>query len=242
MYRVGIYGFNGYLGNSILANYPNTLKIDRDVLVDSELDVVIDCSFPNGSQKQSVTGKYLDLIHRRAHFYKTIDIRYIYLGSYSSIQPLKNRYGRVKYQAEQLVLEQNGIIVKLGLVVNRENPGGRYSELTKILQKMPILVIPHDSTFEIFVDREHEVIQSLSSWNKLKPASTYILKTTKKSSLGIVAKDALPKKSSFSLGPIPSNLFEQVVRYLPTDFLGPLKGISVKKILDFDYLEMIKDS
>jgi predicted transcriptional regulator with HTH domain len=242
VFRVGIYGSNGYLGKSICASYPKTLKIDRNALVDSELDVIIDCSFPNGNEKQSVTAKYLDLIHRRAQYYKSLNIRYIYLGSYSSIHPLKNKYGRVKYRAEQLVLEQNGIIVKLGLVVNSNNPGGRYFELTKILKKMPILVLPHERTFEIFVDREHEVIQSLSTWNQLKPASTYLLKTTKKSSLGIVAGDALPTKSTFSLGPISSYLLEKVVRSLPSDFLGALKGISVKRSLDFNYIVLMNDS
>jgi predicted transcriptional regulator with HTH domain len=241
MYKVGVYGWNGYLGNSICANYPKTLKIDRASLIDSGMDVVIDCSFPVGKLKKSVTARYLELIHQRACYYKLLNIKYIYLGSYSSIQPVKNDYGRVKFLAEQLVLQENGIVVKLGLVVNSKNPGGRYFELVKILKKVPVLVLPHKSTFEIFIDREYEVIQSLSTWNELNPASTYLLETTKKCSLGIVAQNALPTKLNYSLGPFSSHLLEQAVRFLPSDVLGPIKGISVKRSLDFRYLEVIND-
>ena len=241
MYRLGVYGWHGYLGNSICTSYPDVLKIERYSLVDSDFDVVIDCSFPSGKLKKTTAARYLDLIHQRANFYKTQNVKYIYLGSYSSIKPLKNNYGKVKFLAERLVLESSGIVIKLGLVVNSKNPGGRYSELTRILKTIPVLVLPHESTFEIFVDREHDVIQSISYWDRLSPSNTYLLKTTEKCSLGVVAKCALPTKSIFSLDPILSNFLEQVVRFLPTDFFSPLKGISVKRNLDFRYLEVIND-
>lgn len=241
MNKVGVYGWNGYLGRSICSRYPAYLKLDRFSLLSEDLEMVIDCSFPNGNLKKSEATQYLKLISERVSFYESKGVSYIYLGSYSSIKPINNSYGRIKSMAEQIVLEHGGAVVKLGLIVNNDNPGGRYSELVQILKKLPVLVVPHGKTFEIFTDSEYEVVESVQSWRNLHFPGTYHLKTVKRSNLGTVARKAYPGKRVLHLNLVFSIVLEYLVRFSPTDLLGPLKGISVKRNLNSDILEIAND-
>jgi len=241
MTKVGVYGWNGYLGKSICTRYPAYRKLERFSLLSDSLDLVIDCSFPNGNLKKSEVTQYLKLISERVSFYKSKSVNYLYLGSYSSIKPINNSYGKIKCIAEQIVLEHGGTVVKLGLVINTENPGGRFSELVRILHKLPILVTPHEKTFEIFIDNEFEIIESVQNWQDLQTSCTYLLKTCKRSNLGTVARNASPGKPALRLNLVFSKALEYLVRFSPTDLLGPLKGISVKRNLNSDILEIAND-
>lgn len=241
MNKIGVYGGNGYLGKSICSHYPAYRKLDRFSLLSEKLNMVIDCSFPNGNLKKSEVTQYMKLISERVSFYQSNGVNYIYIGSYSSIKPINNSYGKIKYMAEQIVLERGGAVVKLGLIVNNDNPGGRYSELVRILKKFPVLIVPHGKTFEIFTDSEYEVVKSVRSWSNLDFPGTYLLKTVKRNNLGTVARDAYPGKPVLRLNLVFSIVLEYLVRFSPTDLLGPLKGISVKRNLNSDILEIAND-
>jgi hypothetical protein len=150
---IGVFGGNGYLGQQITSAFQAhdlSFVLLEEASTDSDLafiNVIIDCGFPRKIHKKLVRTNY------KRQFLKRTDqiqkIPYIYLGSFSSAEDSLSHYGQVKHFSEKLVIERGGMVLKLGLIISAEKPGGRYLELANIVKFFPLSLIPHSDYFPI---------------------------------------------------------------------------------------------
>ena len=153
---IGLYGGTGYLGQQIIsalqARDLNFVLLEEGSSVSNlaSVSAIIDCGFPRKIHKKLVRKNY------EKQFFKKIDqmckirkIPYVYLGSFSSAETSLSHYGRVKYFAEKLVIDRGGMVLKLGLIVSTDKPGGRFLELAKIMRVIPFSLVPHPDYFPI---------------------------------------------------------------------------------------------
>lgn len=161
---VGIYG-DGYLAKEII-NLLNSVKIPHKALrrrecVDNSISLVIDAGFPRDYLNKTVRIQYLALLRWRLSKSLESKSSYLYLGSYSSIGEIRSVYGRTKKEAENLVLELGGAVLRLGLVVDELSPGGRYQELLDILGKIPLTIRIPENWCPIFVTPLTDFLQAV---------------------------------------------------------------------------------
>ena len=145
---VGVYG-SGYLATQIITQLAtvncSVSSLSRTEKVNDSISVVIDASFPRNYSNYKVFKNYQKLLASRLDDSRRVNAKYIYLGSYSSIGLPKSRYGSAKQKAEMMVLASNHTVLRLGLVIDTNLPGGRYFELQEVMRKIPIsLSVPQD--------------------------------------------------------------------------------------------------
>jgi hypothetical protein len=231
MNRIGIYGSTGYLGKCLLENLFSSTGIPRLEFV--SYPIIIDCSFPSQESEKVILIEYLDLIQKRAQFYSLNSIKYVYLGSYSSIDPVISSYGKIKLLAENLVIENGGIVIKLGLVVNPSVPGGRFKELVSVLKKFESLPLPSEESFELYVQEESKFIDELGESDRFESGKIYLLESVEKSSLSALIRKTFPGHRYYLINSFVSNWIERILRICPSSsFLDPLKSLAVKRRID----------
>lgn len=156
--RIGIVGSNGYLGATLMRNLQkknvHVYPIGREFLKDEtfpELDFIIDSGFPRNIHNKNVKMEYFKNLTSRLEHCSSQNTTYLYFGSLSSHSPATSKYGTAKREAENLVVSMRGRVIRFGLVVDRQEPGGRYLELVKNLRSFPVILVPHPDYFPICV-------------------------------------------------------------------------------------------
>lgn len=150
--QIGIYGSGGYLGSLIASSKEfeeEVVKLGRDDSPSTER--VIDCGFPRNYSNAEVLSQYFETIANRLERVKFCSGRYVYLASMSSLSRHPSNYGLAKSTAESLVQASGGTLLRLGLVIDFDAPGGRFAQLARLVASVPIVPIPHRSRFRLLV-------------------------------------------------------------------------------------------
>lgn len=222
--KFGIYGTSGYLGSLVLKNFENSIPLNRDCF--SNTNLVVDCSFPQNYLNQAVANKYIEQIDSRSKYYQEKKIKYIYIGSYSSVTPINSVYGRIKQTAEKVVFVNGGTVLKCGLVTSIQNPQGRFGQLFSLIQKLPFLILPSKETFGLHITREEDFLDSLQSEVLYKSNGIFLLEATKTSDLNTLVSNLALKNRTFHLSYLFSSVFQKLVHLLPTRYFDNLKSIA----------------
>ena len=231
--NIAVYGSNGYLGSAFKETESSVKCLKR--LEDPLMGFVhVDFSFPSGKVDEVEFLEYLDLIQRRVRACMLKSSNYVYIASFSSIPPINSIYGMRKKVTEDLVLSLGGNILRMGLVVNRTKPGGRYLELGEKVGKLPFVPVTHHNFFQLFVTQEDAALSSVKA--ALKSTSqgcSLIADGTFESNLGNVLREVARLRSmkTLNLGIGASRAFEFVVKKCNFKFLDSLKSLTVKRTI-----------
>ena len=157
---IGIIGSNGYLGEAlfhILSKNGHQIKeidfqyFDEIDHCSEPIDLLIDCGFPRNIHNKKISTRYLAQLEQRLLVSKENGIKYMYVGSLSEDIESNSAYGRVKAISTNLVKKYGGCVIRSGLGVDLEKPGGRYKELLDLHNRIPIKIIPNERFFPIGV-------------------------------------------------------------------------------------------
>jgi hypothetical protein len=148
--NVAIYGANGYLGSAFKDSNRGFLSLGR--LENPKSGYLhVDFSFPQENADEEEFSNYLDLLRHRLKECSNTKSGYLYIGSISSLLPVVSRYGKRKRTAEELVLMAGGSVLRLGLVIDENSPGGRYKKLVKAISFLPVVPVTDPEYFQLFV-------------------------------------------------------------------------------------------
>jgi hypothetical protein len=230
--KIGVYGSTGYLGTLVTKNLANAIPITRCKL--EKYTIILDLSFPNGQTTKKCIKNYLQLIERRSIFCKQNRIQYFYAGSYSSIAPVTSKYGEIKRKAESIVLGNEGSVLKYGLIVNFNKPGGRHKQLINQIENWHLIPLPHEKYFKINATKEQDFLESILMLEKLKAGSEFFLNKTFEISLNQIVRRSLSERKYLNLGTILSYIIKSGVQLLPVRKMDPLKSIAKHKQVPVD--------
>lgn len=229
--RVAIYGSHGYLATSLKVHLSNFLCLERsDEPIPGYFH--IDFSFPSPRIGESEFDEYLQLIAKRSGLCKESNSPYLYIGSFSSLEPVVSKYGSRKKMTEKLVNTNGGSIIRLGLVTNELIPGGRHKQLINAIKFLPIVPILDSSTFQLFITNENNAIKSiLSVLDSNEGQFDRAAEATFESNLGsLLERHAVNKeKKIIHVGKRVSSIVENMVRHSHFQFLDSLRSITVKR-------------
>jgi hypothetical protein len=143
---VAVLGASGYLGSKTsnlyksigILVYELSRKIDEIDLYGSIL--VLDFAFPTRRITRKIRKEYLKNLLVNLTIASNLSLKYIYMGSYSSNPRSESKYGALKREAESLVLKMGGNILRIGLVVDYDNPGGRFKQFVGINKNLPVRI------------------------------------------------------------------------------------------------------
>jgi hypothetical protein len=196
---------------------------------------VVDFSMPRNIRQSSTRISYHELIMRRVSSAVGGRSHYIYAGSISSLDPVVSQYGKLKRLVEDDVKSRGGSVLRLGLVVDFERPGGRFSNLIQILDRLPIAVVPSFNCFQLYVTSPEGMVQSIVQLAKHHTGvSDYLCHDTREGSLGeLVGTYWRLKDRPYRVMPVLlSSLLLHTVRYLPHAKFDPLRALTVRRIVD----------
>lgn len=231
---VGIFGSSGYLGQqSVLIC--KSLSIDY-VCLDKNIDKhkidflrkitqVIDCGFPRNYYEKGLDSAYLLEIDRRKHFFEGLGPKYIYIGTFTGIATRSTQYSLIKQKAEEILETFGATILRAGLIVSHDRPGGRYQELHEVLEKFPVILIPNEDWFPLIVtdlDDFTDHLSKLLKSDKIEfslPITIVPLRT--------VALQHSANKIQFEINASVCCLFSWVVRRLPLKKIEAIKAIAI---------------
>jgi hypothetical protein len=201
--------------------------LSRDHQGLDEVQMFVDASFPVKTYKRRAGARtYVHAIEARVSEAERRGQRYVYLASTSSLPPVYSRYGRVKQRAEDLVKANGGHLVRAGLVVSTEAPGGRLGQLLAISGRLPILPLPHESTFRLYVT---PLAQLLDCVNRCLRTATYqpgdeLVPGTELTCLtALITAHPLASRPSLRLGRQTSRACSALARNV---HVGPLDALS----------------
>ena len=233
--RVGIFGAHGYLGRETI-NLCETLNIpyfaldrkieDVDPSILGSLTMIIDCGFPRDYYNKNTARNYLEQVEKRSKFCNEQRIRYVYLTTFTSVVSNNSKYAHLKNCTEDTVELFGGELLRLGLVVDLVNPGGRFLELCSIIQKFPIVFVPSSDWFPIFTCTICEYRDEVESL--LRDGSLFKRHIGRLQSLSDVIREVSIGKKVLELGNCVTSL---LVRILPLIAFGKregIRGISVR--------------
>jgi hypothetical protein len=147
---IGIFGGSGYIGQEFV-RLCEDFHIEVEVLnrettvYPRNVSCVVDFSFPSRYRDDLEVGNYLEIYKSRLKNSREIGIPYYYIGSYSSQSPRLSEYGKLKKVFESFATEFDATIIRAGLVVDLQHPGGRFQQLVKLLRIAPCIpVFPSD--------------------------------------------------------------------------------------------------
>jgi hypothetical protein len=233
--RVGIFGAQGYLGRETveLCRIMNVGYIalgrkieDLGASLLGELTIIIDCGFPRDYYNARRARDYLKQVERRAKFCGDHGIQYVYLTTFTSVVSNKSKYARLKNRVEKTIEAFGGELLRLGLVVDLDNPGGRYLELCSIIHKLPIVFVPNSDWFPVFtctIDEYRKEIQSL-----LKSGSLIRDHIGKLQSLSDVIKEVSIGKKLFKLSSFTTCLLAKALPLIAFGKREGIRGISIR--------------
>ncbi len=237
--KVGIIGTNGYLGavakNVIQESGHAVIDLPKHVLPqayrdNTHLDLVLDCGFPRHYKKKNTMKIYFrDLDNRLRHNYKQ-GIPYVYIGSFSSKSQVMSNYGKRKLAAEKRVIENGGTILRLGLVINHFNPGGRFRELLIAANKMPVRPTFPANWCPLIITFEDDFKKGVSSLiHLLNRLPQEIAITSVEMDLCEVLSRYAEPKYELRINDFLTSQLMKIVKFFPVKNLDNLKSIAFKK-------------
>jgi hypothetical protein len=232
---IGIFGSQGYLGKETL-NLCHTTGTPTRVLgrriesIDNNfldgLTLIIDCGFPRDYYNRKTACDYLAEVEKRAQFCNEFGIKYYYLTTYTSVVSDRSKYSQLKSLVETSVKSMGGELLRLGLVIDASNPGGRFLELKSIIQRLPVVFVPSFNWFPVFtcsLDAYLEEVKNLLENGEMSKHELGNLQP-----LAEVITQVSEGKKLLQLSDLLTCI---VVRFLPLVAFGKregIKGISVK--------------
>jgi hypothetical protein len=230
--NIGIYGGKGYLGNliaSMLAESNDVNLLERDAMDLDKLELVIDCSIPRDLHKKRIRNDYFQLMSDRLDIVEKSAIKYIYLGSFSSSNSSKSHYGRAKFKCENEVLIRGGSILRIPLVIDRKAPGSRAQELDKIVGRLPIVFLPHETMFNLkVIDPEtflHTLNELVSQVESRQPREIFVECETVSLKYLILNLPSFENKTSVNLSRPQSIMLELILRILPLGRFNNIRSL-----------------
>jgi hypothetical protein len=230
-----VFGIGGYLADAFLSTQTklSTFAMSRDQLPTKE-GVYIDFSFPTNFSDEETMEKYIETILSRCLMCKELNSRYIYIGSMSSIHRASSNYGRRKAEVEDGVKRNGGIILRLGLILDWQNPGGRFKEFLDQLENLPALISPSKDTFELWTMPLSLAFESI---NSIVVAGTkkndYVARGVFKSSLYEVVREysLISSRNFLSAPSILSRFLQILVRYKCVPCPDAIRSLAVSRDL-----------
>ena len=228
---IGIYG-DGYLGNQIRnvlqeSNIPFK-QLSREDSPGRELQIIFDASFPRNYLDEDISEGYLDLLSSRLDVANALKIQYIYLGSFSSKGIPWSKYASVKKQAEESVKIKQGSVLRLGLVVDFTNPGGRFQELVSLARKRLFIFLPAKDWCPLWITRiedfRHQT-QKLATGKYFAGDSEIICSGTYKSNLSRILVELSPNKKYVELNSFSMRIIFYVLKIARVGILDNLRSI-----------------
>lgn len=239
--NVAVYGSSGYLGTLFRGQHLNLICLGRN---DDPVPgfVHVDFSFPNEKYTKLEYRNYQQAILTRATLCRESKSKYIYIGSISSIEPIVSKYGLHKHLVEEIVKSADGSILRLGLVFNESQPGGRHAKLITLIRLIPVLPIPNRSTFQLFITNESDAVSSINTMITAEETLECIAKGTYEKNIGwLLEKFARnSNKRTIHLGIKLSRVLEALVRNSNFYFLDSLKSLTVKRSPNLKYISPSK--
>ena len=117
-------------------------------------------------------------------------------------------------------------MMRLGLVVNMNNPGGRFLELTRILRRLPYIPVPDPAYFPLQLTYERDVMAAITSLRatNARKGRDFTCPGTFAHSLGELIRDYAASENcqSFRMGLALS----WSLRLLAKSRLGPLDNLA----------------
>lgn len=209
-----VFGRGGYLADAFLSTQTklSTFAMPRDQLP-AEEGVYIDFSFPTNFNDEKTMAKYMEVILSRCLICKELNSRYIYIGSISSIHRATSNYGKRKAEVEDSVKGNGGIILRLGLILDWQKPGGRFKELLDQLENLPALISPSKDTFKLWTLRLDLAFNSINSIVVARlEENDYVARGVFKSSLHEVVREySLISGRNFLSAPSILSRFVQIL-------------------------------
>ena len=169
---VGILGATGYLGGVIFQELDKlgfeVVDLGRTIAkasIDSNPpSMIFDAAFPTGGIDRKVENEYLRSLASNFELTSSSQITYYYLGSYSANKKSKSKYGNLKSKAEREVILKGGQILRVGLVIDYQNPKGRFLQFLRLTSKLPFIPVFPDKWLPIItttLDEFRSAIKSL---------------------------------------------------------------------------------
>jgi hypothetical protein len=235
--RVGVFGSNGYLGSETIslcrANNIRSVALGRKIedLDSSILDglvAIIDCGFPRDYYRVKSSHDYLKQIKKRARFCNERGIKYVYLTTFTSIISDNSKYARLKNSAETSVELLGGELLRLGLVVDLSNPGGRFLELNSIIRRLPIVLIPSSNWFPVFTCTLSEYLAEIKTF--LQNGSLSIHQIGKIQPLSELIEEVSKDKKVLKLSNFITFILAQIIPFIAFGKMEGIKGIAFKNV------------
>ncbi len=235
MIRVGIFGSNGYLGNALVdvlnLNEIKFVCLPRSVNEIREEDLatithVIDCAFPRNYMDAIVYDLYVSEVINRISQFKVGGQKYLYLGSFSSVNGGYSEYGKRKRKIEDVVTESEFEVLRVGLVLDPTNLGGRALEFQNVLNRLPIVPIPHRSWFPLYVTNLQTFKDSVLKF--IFEGSVEGLCVAKLSTLSSVTSQLTLGKRQFDIPRGLTSIIVSFIRIIPLKKLDSLRSICIR--------------
>jgi len=154
MTRIAVTGSSGYIGSALInflqskgyepiplsRNSNPSFSLDQlcDYSFVSQIDVLIHCAhdFKKNSETTNISGSKLLFEACSA-----VNVKIIFISSISAFSNAVSKYGRTKFQIEQLAIRSGAIIIRPGLVYDLSKPGSMFLSLVKIIKTFPLVPI-----------------------------------------------------------------------------------------------------
>ena len=111
-----------------------------------KIDYLINCAYYKTNNYKAELKINLEGAKRIFDFAKKNQIKIVHISSLSANSKAKSNYGKVKFQIEKIAKKYQSIIIRPGLIYSKEDPGGIYESLEKIIKLFPIVLIPSGPT------------------------------------------------------------------------------------------------
>lgn len=232
---IGIFGGNGYLGKEAvkicLAQNHEVVYLGREIVstevtILEKLNLIIDCGFPRDYYKIGVGDLYLRELTERFRVAQKLKVKYLYLTSFSTLKFGNSTYAKIKDNSESIANQFGVQLLRLGLVIDRDSPGGRYKELIQLVRSSPVILIPHKSWFPVMVCQLDEYLDSLNLF--INGSDFREREVGYISSLTEILEWSFPNKHAIRLGPIATSSLVRLISLLNLKKLEGLKYIARK--------------
>jgi uncharacterized protein YbjT (DUF2867 family) len=157
--EVGVLGASGYLGKNICEKVSEVgmevRNLGRKVSIREakklSIGIIVDAAFPTNNINAAIRAEYLNNLNHNLDVAIALNLRYIYIGSYSSDTRSKSKYGQLKREAERMVILKGGNILRAGLVIDYANPRGRFLQFVHVSRRLPFIPVLPQNWCPIFV-------------------------------------------------------------------------------------------
>jgi len=205
--------------------YPHKLGEQFDGAMFAGMDVVIHCAhdFQKGALRNNVEGTLALAEAADKHQVS----KQIFISSLSSRSDAQTEYGKAKFEIEQVLKRNTGIIVRPGTVLG---PGGIFAGMVRIVKKFPLVPLLDGGNSQMYIigidDLCQSIYQIMMATSNTGEYNLYYPQRVTLKEILIALRNLLKRKTIFI--PVPSKFL-----ILPLSFLNT---IGIKLPVDIDNL------